>query len=410
MSFEFPRKSSLPALGAVARFLQNVTQDATALVLPMFYRQGARVEFWFTLLFVLGAVIPTVTAGAYWSLVATPQYTSEAQMVVRNAIEDPLKQLGNDAMSSVLSVISGGQASAQDAYIISRYIGSRAIIDDLGGKNALLKVFGRASVDRLSRLDASSSLEDVWKYWRRHVDPVIDVPSGIITLDVRAFAPKDAQALADKVVKLSERLVNQISERTRGDALNRARIELENARVMLNGKRQELLEFRNRQSTLDPFNNAQALGGILLGLQKDKLKLESEIASLGNSMTADSPAIRALLPRLEILNKQIQAIQAYMASELPNSGVMSDQIGQYEKLQLEQKFAERLYEVAESAFARAQEDIIRQQIYLVTVVRPSMPEKVSYPRPLLDTFLVFIWGTILWSVISLTAAGVRDHR
>ena len=110
-------------------------------------------------------------------------------------------------------------APGQNAYIVTSYIQSRAIVDDLSKTLNLREIFRRPEADFWARLKRNAWIDELTDYWKSMVSTYIDAPSGIVTLQVRAFRPDDAVALAKAVLTLSETLVNRISDRARQDAM-----------------------------------------------------------------------------------------------------------------------------------------------------------------------------------------------
>jgi capsular polysaccharide transport system permease protein len=362
-----------------------------------------------SLSFLLLVVFPTLITLTYLGLIASKEYVSEARLVVRTASDDSMRKLAND-MLSIATMLSGSKSSQQDTHIVIGYLRGRSVIDDLGGKAAVERIYSRPGPDWYSRLAPNSPFENVWRYWGRKVDAVLDTPSGIVTLEVRAFSPQDAYSLATRLVELSERLVNEISRRARADTLRDAEAELQQAKQRVDERRNALLAFRNKQEILDPIMTASSIANTVAELTREKFRIENQIAATQGSIASDAPTMRTLRGQLATIDDQIHKLEAQLAGDSPGRKVLASQLAAYEHLQLELKFAEKLYEISESASKRAQFEAQKQQLYLVSIVRPTMPEDALYPRPVLDSLLVFVWLTVAWGVAIVTIAGVRDHR
>jgi capsular polysaccharide transport system permease protein len=357
--------------------------------------------------FLLFVVAPTLLAGFYFCLIASREFVAEARFVIRNANPSPIPQAIGDAMSLVrmLGASSGG---TQDAFVVTNYIKGRTIIGDLGGKARMEALYSRPNIDWWSRLAPESSFEDIWKYWRHKVAAIIDTRSGIITLEVRAFTPGDANQVTKEIVALSEKLVNEISERSRRDALTRAETELHDAQVRLHESRDQLLNFRNQQQLLDPQMSAQSIGDTLNQLVHEKVELENDLATVAGLTSSNAPNQLLLRSRISNVDKQIADFRAKLAGNKFDTA-LSTQLAAYENLQLQVRFMERLYEIAEAAYEKSRQELESQQLYIVMVVRPTMPERAIYPRRTLNTLLTFIWSFVLWSIFALAIAGIRDH-
>ena len=88
---------------------------------------------------------------------------------------------------------------------------------------------------------------------------------------------------------------------------------------------------------------------------------------------------------------------------------MSGALAEYERLKLGEQFAERLYQIALMAHERSLQEARRQQLYLSTIVRPTLPERALYPERLASVLLTFMCAFVLWGIFSMLGATVVDH-
>src|SRR5690606_19315811 len=142
---------------------------------------------------------------------------------------------------------------------VANYIRGRTIIDELGGRSALHAIYSKSEIDSLSKLQENASLEELWKYWNQKVTATVDTLSGIVTINVRAFSPAEAQKLAQMIVARSEHLINEMSDRMRRDALQRAETEVQLSQDRVAKARSALVEFRNRTSLINPTESATSI-------------------------------------------------------------------------------------------------------------------------------------------------------
>ncbi|MBN9049917.1 MAG: hypothetical protein J0H78_10680 [Rhizobiales bacterium] len=357
--------------------------------------------------FLLCVIVPTLIAGLYLSVMASDQYVSEARFSVRRGTETKMPPMLS-GLSFLTSLTTSGASTMQDAFIVTDYVRSRTIIEDLGGKDVIAKIYAHPDADWFSRMRSDLPLEKVWKYWKRKVTATIDTQSGIVTLEIATFSPQEAFDLARRIVEKSEKLVNEISERSRNDALERARGEVTLAQERVRKAREELLQFRNANSSIDPVASATSLSETVATLMRERIKLDNDRASLLGVVAAESPIRRQLDARIANIDKQIAALRDQMTKEGQDTAI-SGQIAGYENLQLESQFAEKLYEVAQSAFEQARTEQDKKQLYLATIVKPALPELPLYPRIGLGMFVVMAVCFVLWSMMALLIAAVRDH-
>jgi capsular polysaccharide transport system permease protein len=354
--------------------------------------------------FVLCTVIPALLTAIYLAVFASNEYVAEARFAVRSLEE----RSGLNDANTMLTALGVSRNATQDAFVVTNYIKSRTIIEDVGGKGLVRDIYARRNVDFLSRFKSTATLEEAWSYWRKKVRAVIDTRSGVIMLEVRAFTPHDAQRLAQLILERSELLVNQISERSRKDAVARAENEVKTAQERVQRAQGAVLEFRNKNNIINPASGAESVGKIIGELSREKLRLETELGSLNGIVSPDSPTQRLLTQRVANVDKQLGTLREKLTGSQRMSTV-SGQIAEYEDLQLQVAFSEKTYSIAQSAYEKARMDQERQQIYLMTIVKPTLPEEAMFPRPVVSSSLVFISAFVFWSAVALFMAAVRDH-
>ena len=357
--------------------------------------------------FLLCVVIPSLCYLFYGAFIASDEYVAEARLTVRASQEQKVQ--GIDA-SSIISKITGGssKSTVQDAFIVLDYIRSRAIVADLGGRDYLEKVYARNNADFVSRLSKGADLEKLWAYWNGKVKAYLDTMSGILTLQVLAYTPEDAVKTAEAIVDLSEQLVNGVSKRSRSDALERAEAEVKLSAQKLAQSRQRLADFRNLNVLIDPLTKAKSIGEMIGQLTVERLQLDSNLRSMSGVLAADSPSQRLQRTRLATIDEQIASLKQKL-TDVKGNDTVSAQLATFEELELEEKFNEKLYNVAQASYEKARQERDKQLLYLVVVVRPTTPESATYPQVALTTSLFFASTLIVWGVIALLVAAVKDQ-
>ena len=184
----------------------------------------------------------------------------------------------------------------QDSQVVVRYILSRAMVDELDKSIDLRGKFSQA--DYLSRFDPVDPIEKLEKYWRKRVDATVDMMSGIVSFQIRAFTPADSLVIAKKVIELSEKLVNELSTRTRRDAVSQTQAEVARAEARLKSATATMRDARNSEGVLDAPAAADAINKVLTQLRLDLATTEENLASLtveraNAAVAADAPARRA---------------------------------------------------------------------------------------------------------------------
>lgn len=358
--------------------------------------------------FVLMVLVPTIAAGLYYGVVASDVYVSEAKFAVRGSGEKlPSSSSAALAMFSSLSSMN----SNQEAYVLANYIQSTPLIEKMEKQVGVRDIFARAEVDYLSRLSADVPAERLRRYWEKMVAASIDNLSGVLNLEVRAFRPQDALAIAQAILVESEKLVNDISRRKRTDTVAFAREEVARAEKRLKDARVAIEEFRNASGTLDPVKSAEATSRLLIALRTQKMEFENEIATARRTLSESSPSVQILSSRLKATSDQIATIESQLTSKGEGGdNPASRKLARYEGLELEREFAEKVYILTLAALERSRIEADRQQLYLVTFVPPGLAERSLLPNRPAATAVVFACAIAIWSVLSLLVAAVRDHN
>jgi len=361
---------------------------------------------YFQLSFLVLVIVPALLFGLYAAFWESEGYVAEARVTVRAAQEQ--HGIVSDATSLIGKLTGTPQNTQQDSYIALNYIKSHAVILDLGGRNYLENMFSSPGIDYFSRLDTGEPIEDLSKYWISHITASVDTVSGILTVKVTAFKPEDALKMTQDIVQLSEKLINTISLRNRKDALDRAQDEVTHSSQKLADAREKLLQFRNQNVLIDPAARAVSIGEIIGKLTLEKIDIESMLTTLSGSLSNNSPSQRLQHNKLDTINQQINTLKNSLTSLKDNDSVAA-QLATYERLKLDEQFTEKIYTISENAFLHARQELEKQQLYLITIVAPTLPQSATYPKIMASTLLLFVSLLVLWAIGALIAASINDH-
>ncbi|HEY8124875.1 MAG TPA: hypothetical protein VIF88_05600 [Methylocystis sp.] len=349
-------------------------------------------------------IAPFLVASIYWGLIASKQYVTETKFALRAGEASSLDLLSGGAM--------GSQASQQlqDAQVLVNFIRSRSMVEALDRKVGLRAMFSRSGVDYFSSFDPEDSVEEMEKYWKRRIDASIDLMSGIISVNVRAFTPSDSLAIAQNVTDLSERLINELSTRSRRDALAQARTELTRAEEQLKKMTGAMRDARNTEGVLDAPAAAEAINRLITTLRLELAQTEEDLALHSDAATSDSPQARLLTARVQSLKSQIDEYSAKIAGGGERgTGSLAQHAGVLSTHQIELDLAQQRYALAASMYENARVDLETQRAYLVSFLRPTLAEKSLYPRRWIEWAIIVAPATIGWLALVAVAFLVRDH-
>lgn len=376
-------------------------------------RRGKFRPNWNIISYALLVLLPVLVTALYYAFLASDQYMVETRFAVRSATP----KLGGGLLGS-LGLGLGG-ASENDTYIILEYIHSREILKNIDKALDLRKRYRRPAHDYYAKLPDPIILDDYLAYWKSMTQVSLDHTSHIITVKTFAFTPQDARDIAQAVLNESERMINELSEHARQDAVVYAKSEVQKAEKRVRDIRKRFLKFRNATQQIDPAKQAQ-VQVMLVG------KLEEQLAELRTKLSESRGYLSDAAPTIIFLKNRIKAVKKQIAEEKrklgdrqktsktthdsgADSNSMSKTLSEYEALMVEREFAEKFYLSALKGLEEAHLLANRQQRYLATFERPYLPDGALYPKRIRNTLFVFLALSLIWGLGKLMLQSISDR-
>jgi capsular polysaccharide transport system permease protein len=357
-------------------------------------------------IFISIVAVPTSLAAIYFFLIAAPLYVSEAQFVVHSRNDSNSSMLGSKLQGVGFSL---GTQSESNAYEVQDYMTSRDAVGTLDREDGLRKILARPESDfimRFPRPFEDRSFESLYQHYKHFISVGLDQQTDISTLRVQAFRPQDAQATANALLAAGEQLVNRLNDRAMADAVAQAQRQVSDDELKLDRIQTQLTDFRNKEQVIDPDRSSVAGVELLGKLETDLAALRAERAGLA-AVTPQSPQLPVLDQRIAAYAAQLEVERDRQAGE---ANSLAPKVGEYETLVLERKVASDALEAAVASLETARLDARRQQLFLERVVNPDLPDKAVRPRRILTVFMVFVSTLLLYGIVSLVVAGLREHR
>lgn len=354
-------------------------------------------------LFLATTFLPTFTAVVYYGILASDVYVSEAHFVVRT----PDKQ-----MSSSLGMLfkgAGFSKAEDDSYSVQDFILSRDASSELDKRLAVRKDFSSSKVDifsRFSGLDRDDSDEEFYRYYKKMVNVQLDSASSITTLTTHAFTAKDAYMINKSLLAMAEELVNKLNERARQDMIRYALDEVDDAKKAADKATLALADYRNKNRVIDPEKQSTIPLQQIAKLQDDLIATRTQILQI-EILAKDNPQLPVLRQRVGALESEIDAESQQVAGGQLS---LADKAATFQRLELNKEFTEKMLASALGSLDQARSEARRKQLYLEYIVQPSMPDKAIEPRRLRIIGGVFVLGLIVWGILSILLAGVKEHH
>ena len=354
-------------------------------------------------LFLLCVAVPTAMAIVYFGLVASDVYISESRFVVRSPQKPTVSGLG--------ALLQGvGFSKAQDdSYTVHDYVLSRDALKEIDNKLGVVKAYSSSNVDifnRFGAVDFDSSFEALYKYYQKKVDVQQDTASSISTVTVRAYTAQDAFNINQKLLELSEGLVNRLNERGRQDLIRSAAAEVADAEKKSKSAASALSAYRNAKGVVDPERQATVQLQQVAKLQDELIATKTQLAQL-KTFTPQNPQIQALELRARTLQNEMD-----METNKVTGGdrSLANKAADFQRFALDREFADKQLASALASLESARNEAQRKQVYIERIVQPSLPDIAMEPKRVRSILATFVLGLVAWGILSMLLAGVREHQ
>lgn len=354
-------------------------------------------------LFLACVALPTILAIAYFGFIASDVYISESRFVVRSPQRAAPTGLGALLQGTAFS------RSQDDTYAVHDFIRSRDSLQELDSRLELRKAYSSPAIDFASRFGGieiwDTSFEALYKHYLKHVTIEYDTVSSISVLRVRAYSAEQAERTNQQLLEMGERLVNNMNLRSRRDLISVAEQEVVLAEARAKDAAAALSTFRADRSVFDPDRQSSIQLQSVARLREELLAAEAQLAQL-KRLAPENPQLSTMQTRVEDLRRSLASETAVVAGR---GAGLSAKSPVFDRLVLDKAFAERQLAGSLGALDSARSEAARKQLYLERLVQPNRPDRALEPRRLRAIAAVLLTGLIVWGVLSLIVAGIREH-
>ncbi|WP_169567952.1 hypothetical protein [Sneathiella limimaris] len=351
--------------------------------------------------YALLVLVPSTFAFVYYYFVASDIYVSEMRLVVKSTESSH----SPSALGGIMGALGRG-AGSQDLNMVAEYVHSNDLLEKLSHSVPIRTIYSNSNIDSYARLPTDASQEDLKKYFEDFVI-VSDDGTGTLEVQVKAFTPEEATLIAMEITRLSEEMVDQVSDRAKHDSIKFAEKELEKAKNKYLESAKRLADFRSSSQFVDPNVNAAAIMAQVSKLEAQIAQARTEMAEMRSYLADTSPQIVAIKSKIAALEVEKQR----ELKRLGNSSAsdMSAQLEAFEELQLLVEVNKKVYEDTLITLDAVRNEASRQSVYLVPFVPPSFPEEPTEPIRWKEVLSIFIGLSIIYGLCLLIISAIHEH-
>jgi capsular polysaccharide transport system permease protein len=351
----------------------------------------------------LYVLAPTALSAVYYGGIASAQYESTAIFSVQSSELRP--SLG---MDGILAGLATGGVTSHDALAVRDYILSRDMLSRLDREQKFVAHYKDPKQDILSRLSSDASFERSFDYFGHKISADYDQLSGSVTVRVRAFDAAHAAVFSSAILTYSEEMVNKLSERERRDRTAYAEAEVKKAEERLSAARQRIVTLQREHDDFNPLQTATAAMTLRTQLEGELAKSRAELMQLKSFMREDAPQVLAATEKVKSLSAQVSG-ESRKLVDPSKPGGLSSSLSDFEAAMVDKEFAQKAYESSMATLELARGDADRQHRYVTVIAAPSKPDEAMYPHRFRSVVAAFFVCFLLWGVVSLMSAAIREH-
>lgn len=347
-------------------------------------------------------LLPTLIAGLYYFVFATPMYATHSAFVIQQAESTAMGNLGG--------FFKGTQfATSQDSITVQSYLQSRDAMLRLDKDLGFRAAFSAPGTDRLQRLAPDATTEDAYGVYQNHVKISYDPTEGIIKMEVITPDPQLSQTFAERLIHYAEEQVDRLSLRLRETQMTDARAGYEDAERKVQAAQAAVLELQQKVGVLDPRTETTLVMSQIAHFEGELRRKQLELQALLDNAKPNAARVEGARADIARLEKTVAELRAGLTTDQGGSASLAAVTGQLRIAEGELTSRQLMLAQALAQMETARIEANRQTRYLSMGVSPLAPDAATYPRAFENTVLALLIFSGIYLMLSLTAAILREQ-
>jgi len=348
------------------------------------------------------SLIFIILATAYWGLIASDRYVSEACIVIDRT------EIAGGQGTDFVSLITGGNRN-NDLMLLREHLRSVDMLNKLDGKLGLRSHYSNKQYDLISRmLFQNSSQEFFHRHFLSRVTIEMDNVAGVLRIRTQAYTPEMAQAIAASLVEEGEGFMNEMAHRLAREQV--AFLEKQVAQIgdRVLQARSAVVGYQSAKGLVSPEAAIEAIASIVAKLEGQLSELKAKRQAMLGYLSPKAPEIAQLTLQITALERQSREEQARLAS--PKGSTLNRTVEEFQRMQMEAEFAQDLYRNALAALEKGRIEATRTLKKVSVLQSPTRPQYPLEPRRIYNITVFAISVFVLAGIIQMLIAIIRDHR
>ncbi|MFQ6553083.1 capsule biosynthesis protein [Aestuariibius insulae] len=349
--------------------------------------------------------LPTIFAGYYFYVLATPMYATHTEFIVTKN-----QSQGAGGGGGIGGLFQGtGLATQQESVGVQSFLQSREALQQLNDDKGFIAHFSQDWIDPIQRLEPDATFEDAFDVYKKRVEISYDPTEGLLRMEVVAAAPETAIEFADALIDYAEEEVDNLTQRVREDQMAGARQSYEEAELRRSEALAELGRLQSEVQSIDPVGETAALVQQIAQLETQMQTKQLELRGLMDVRRPNQARVDGVqgeIDRIAALIEQLRERATQAGTEGVSQAVKNSELRTAEE---NYQFRTVMVQQALQQMETARIEADRQSSYLSLNVEPIVPDEPSYPRAFENTILTFLLLIGIYLMTSLTASILREQ-
>jgi capsular polysaccharide transport system permease protein len=357
--------------------------------------QGRRAAALAVLRLLVMVALPAAAAAWYYAAVATPMYRASTIFAVNLPSAAPEPAAAGQIPSD---------PALRQAYLVQAFVLSPELMDRMEQSHGLLSHFDGAELGIIAslraRLGYPLSGEEVYA---RAVQVTTDPREGLVTLEVLARSPAEAEAFSARILDYAEAHGTALTAAVSRRQLATLSDEVARSHAALIDARRLMADLQLSSGEPDPAASAAAIYAIIGDLERQAAEERRTLAAALASRGPVSPVVQHQREQVAVVERAIAEQRDRLTGRGTGAG-MAGLVAELEYARIDVDLAQKSWEAKLNALEDLRQKLAGADMSFSLVSQPSAPARAAAPEPVRGTALVFIAALVLHVMASVFGA------
>jgi capsular polysaccharide transport system permease protein len=343
--------------------------------------------------------------------IETEKYESSSIVMVKDLSQNQTPS----ALGSLLG--ASGSSVVQDSMLLSVYIHSSEMYALLDKEYNLTQYYSSDRIDAYNRLYSEIPLsfyqingKNLLKKYNKDLNVYFDESSSTLSIYFAHADAKMAKRIVKSIIADATKMLNDIEKQNSTIVLKfLKKLEREKYELFLDSLK-NLLAYQNQHHSIDPKIEVNTKSEILASLEGTLVQKEVLYQGKLQYMNINSVEMELLRGEISHIESSIRKIKKEMTGEHNNKKELNQALADFELLKSEVEFNKEVYRQTLTKLEESSVMVNQNRKNLIVISKAKVSDSYSYPNKVKDIITMVVLLSLLYGVIGLILAIVRDHK